>query len=383
MKSFVEKYQPIRAEEIPQPVRVLQAFIVKKEPVLLYGPTGSGKTTAVYSIARECGYDVIEFNASDVRNKAQVESVMQSALTQSSLFLRPKIILIDEIDGLSGTEDRGGGTALARLLDDVYYPVVMTANDPNNDKLKDIRKKATLLEFPAVKISEVVKILQRVCNAEGLHAAEDDLKKIALNANGDIRAAVNDLQANCRDKRVVVEGAAAREYETDVAHALNIIFKTRGLECSRVFEHMNVDLDAFMLWLDENLPAEYTNVDDLARAYEKVALADIFHGRIRRWQYWRFLVYRSLLLSVGVSLAKEQPYKTLTKYKRTMRLLKIWQANMRNAKKKTIAEKLAKYTHSSVREVVRNFSWYKQIIVNNNCMNELRLDSEEMLYLES
>jgi len=47
-----------------------------------------------------------------------------------------------------------------------------------------------------------------------------------------------------------------------------------------------------------NLPKEYTKAEDLAKAYENLSLADVYFGRIRRWQYYRFYVYIYNLLSV-------------------------------------------------------------------------------------
>ena len=77
-------------------------------------------------------------------------------------------------------------------------------------------------------------------------------------------------------------------------------------------------------------------------------------GRIRRWQHWRFLVYVSDLLTAGVASAKDTKYPGMQTYQRSSRLLKIWQANMRNAKRNAIAEKLAEATHSSKRRVIQD-----------------------------
>ncbi len=381
MKSFVDKYRPQRWEDIPQPVAMVKGLIERKEHILIHGPPGVGKTTAVHLLGKFLSYEVIEFNASDVRNKEQVETIIKNAATQQSLFGTKKIILIDEVDGLSGQEDRGGAAALVRVLEIAAHPIVMTANDITEEKIKDLKKKANVIEFKRVKTDELANLLRKACHDEGVQVEENILKKMAVNADGDIRAALNDLQISIIQKRIVLEGMESRESENDILQVLTLIFKTKGFSCSRAMERLNIDLDEHMLWLDENIPYEYTKVEDQARAYELLAKADVFKGRIRRWQYWRFLVYQSLFLSAGISLAKEEPYKTYIAYKRTMRLLRIWQLNMKHAKRKSIAEKIAKNTHMSVKAVLKNFHMYKTFLAGEAIIKELELDVEEVNYI--
>ena len=57
---------------------------------------------------------------------------------------------------------------------------------------------------------------------------------------------------------------------------------------------------------EENIPEEYQG-EELARAYELLAKADVFKGRIYKQQYWRFLVYENFFLSYGMSSAKKTP----------------------------------------------------------------------------
>ena len=78
------------------------------DAALVYGPTGCGKTAAVQAIAKELNLELVELNASDLRNKDAINSIVGSASKQMSLFMRGKIILVDVIDGLAGREDRGG-----------------------------------------------------------------------------------------------------------------------------------------------------------------------------------------------------------------------------------------------------------------------------------
>ena len=97
MKSFIEKYKPTKLEQIPQDnINEILNLIKNKENILIFGPTGSCKTSIVYTIAKQFDYEIIELNASDLRTKEQIESIIGSASKQQSLFNKKKILLIDE-----------------------------------------------------------------------------------------------------------------------------------------------------------------------------------------------------------------------------------------------------------------------------------------------
>ena len=144
--------------------------------------------------------------------------------------------------------------------------------------------------------------------------------------------------------------------------ALLKIFKTTDPKIAiNAFENVKEDLDQQLLWIDENLPYEYSKPEDLARAYDKLSKADVFDRRIKRWQHWRFLVYINALITAGVAVSKEDKYHKFVQYKPTGRLLKLWWAKQKSMKKKAIAAKIAEKTHSSVREVVKDMEYFKII----------------------
>ncbi|MBI2148800.1 hypothetical protein HYU23_03905, partial [Candidatus Woesearchaeota archaeon] len=145
----------------------------------------------------------------------------------------------------------------------------------------------------------------------------------------------------------------------------------------------NIDLNEYMLWLDENLPLECKSEEDLFKSYELMSKADVFKGRIHKWQYWRLMYYQSLLLSSGISVIKTNTNNKFLKYKRSMRPLRIWQLNMKNVKKKTISEKISSYTHTSIKDAVKNFNYYKNILKDRNIQKELKLDEEECEFIKS
>ena len=65
-----------------------------------------------------------------------------------------------------------------------------------------------------------------------------------------------------------------------------------------------------------------------------------------------------------------------------MRLLRIWQANMSNAKKKSIAEKIATLTHTSTKRITNDFEIDKVILKNNKeLIGQLELNDDEIKWL--
>jgi replication factor C large subunit len=396
--SWVKKYSPKRIKDViaqDSQMAVLKQFVSnykkqKKKAILIYGPSGCGKTSAVYALGTELGLEIIELNASDFRNKEQINSIVGAASKQMSLFGRSKLILVDELDGIAGRQDYGGIPALVKVIEESAFPIVITANNPYDNKFSSIRNKSELLQFKELEANEVFLILKRICDGEGLKHEEDALKTIARRSGGDARGAVNDLEILAIlgeiNKKTVDELNERNKTET-IINALMKIFKTRDSSIAKgAFDNVEEDFDQCMLWLDENLPKEYTNPVDLARAYDVLSRADVFKGRIHRWQHWRFLDYANNLMTAGVAASKDEKNKNFVQYKPTGRILKMWWAKQKNMKKKAIAEKIAAKTHTSKKEVIKNIDYFKVIFKNNKEMADkitaqLDLNADEVDYL--
>ena len=115
--------------------------------------------------------------------------------------------------------------------------------------------------------------------------------------------------------------------------------------------------------------------------------ADVFKRRIKRWQYYRFLVYINALITAGIASAKKEKYRELVQYKPTGRILKLWWAKQKSMKKKAIAEKIALKTHSSKKEILKSTMPYIPVLFRNKDMakylvKELDLDNEEIEWLK-
>lgn len=360
----------------------------KKKAALIHGPSGTGKTCSVYALANELGLEVYEVNASDFRNKEQINEKVGSAVNQQSLFSKGKIILVDEIDGLSGTKDRGGIQAMVRLIDKTTFPMILTAMNPWNDKFGKIRSRSNLIQFEHLAPEPVFNILRNICEKEKLNVDKAILKTLARRTGGDARAAINDLQILTATEitKEFVDEMSERNKQDTIINALIKIFKTTDPNIAiNALDNVNEDFNEVTLWIDENLPKEYEKPEDLARAYDKLSKADVFNRRIKRWQHWRFLIYINALLTAGIAVSKDKKYKKMVEYKRSGRILKMWWAKQKSMKKKAIAKKIADKTHTSTKQILKTMP-YMQIIFKNKEMakgiiDDFELDKDEVAYL--
>lgn len=389
------KYKP-ELEQIPHDTKQLYDFATnyakqKKKALLLHGPTGTGKTAAVHALAKRLGFELIEVNASDHRNAEEINLKVGNAIKQYSLFSAGKIILVDELDGIAGTEDRGGVSALAALIAESKFPIILIANDPWDSKFNTLRTKSTMIEFPAVNMTAMVPALQRIMQKENVRADDLVLKTLARRSGGDLRGAITDLQILAQVNALTVQGLETmheREHSESIMQALVKILKsTDPAVAVSALDLVDEDIDECFLWIDENLPKEYKNPQDLARAYEALSKADIYRGRIRRWQYWRYLAYVDVLITAGVAVAKDKKSTAFVSYGRTQRLLKHWMANQKYNRRKQVAHKLAAATHCSTKKALQNtlpyvHRLYQQKHPSTDAITaELKLDEEELEWL--
>ncbi|MCK5289323.1 MAG: replication factor C large subunit [Candidatus Aenigmarchaeota archaeon] len=281
--------------------------------LILIGPTGSGKTTATEILAKELNFNIVETNASDMRSKKELKSFFGHALQQQSLFFKGKLVLLDEVDGISGQYDRGAPAEIAGIIKTSKHPVIMTATDENTNAVKALKKSAKLIRFEKLELEELNDTLKSICEKKEIKIEEKALKMIARNADGDLRAAINDLQSlSKKDTEITSEDAKTigfRDFERKIKESLSIIFKTSNCQIAKeAIDKAEKDLDEMSEWIRENLPRQYEKNEDIAGGYNMLSRADIFRGRITGQQYYRYMVYQSADISCGVSTAKTQGY---------------------------------------------------------------------------
>ncbi len=397
MAIWTETYAPQSHKDIAgQPgagevFRAVKDWKKGSKALLLYGPTGTGKTSCVQAIARELDCELIELNASEDRSAADVESKALSAATQASLFGRKKIILIDEVDGIYGQSDRGAIPAISKVLDQSLYPIVLTANEIYEGGVRNLLDKCKLIKFDRLNSHAISARLKEICKNENIQADDDALDAISMRAGGDLRSAILDLQsASLGRKRVTREHLLVfpRDREMNVYESLKIIFKSASLQPALdAVDNSSKDPDELLLWISENIQREYTSPQDLARAYNCISRADVFRGRIKRQQHWRFLAYQSQLQSAGVALAKEKKYVSFVNYAPPAILMSMGRTRKLRAVRDSLAGKIASGCHTSRNMARHSYLPYVRIIFSQNkkCAQDisrgLSLSAEEVAFI--
>jgi len=389
MMPLIEKYrvdnlndikgQSIAVEEVRN---FLRMFPVKKA-LILNGPVGTGKTSMALALAKENDLELFELNASDLRNRKSLEAVLKPSLEQQSLFGKKKLILMDEADGITGS-DRGGLPELIALISKTKVPIIITSNDIWKKKFSLLRKSCKIISLKELSDIDVKQIITEVLKKEDKKIKSETIDLIVKGARGDVRAALNDLESVILLGEENIDDISLREKKQDIFNDLKKLFQNQvDQQTLRIFDNSELNLDEILLWIEENIPLEYQG-KALTKAYECLSRADIFKGRIYRNQYWRFMVYQSFFLSGGVASATRLKNNRFISYKKPTRILKIWMANMRNAKMKAIVEKYAKLCHMSKKKAMKDKNLIPLILdsLNEETKNKMDLEDKEIDYLK-
>ncbi|WP_251342742.1 replication factor C large subunit [Haloplanus halophilus] len=296
-----------------------------REAVVVHGSPGVGKTSAAHALAADMGWETVELNASDQRTADVIERFAGRAAKNATLAGSTdgsgdgrQLVILDEADNIHGNYDRGGASAVTRVVKEAEQPIVLIAND-YYDMSRGLRNACREIEFRDVSARSIVPVLRDICRREGVEFEADALDRIAEVNDGDLRSAVNDLQAAAEgDRRLTVDDVATsdRDRGLDVFPFLDAVLKEESAE-EAIGSAYRVDEtpDDLTKWVAENVPKVYEGAE-LARAYDSLANADRWLGRVRASQEYGYWRYATDALAGGVAAARDGSKGGWTRFSR-------------------------------------------------------------------
>lgn len=401
--EWAEKYRPQTLKEIvgnKKAVQYLRTWAEKwlsgipdRRAVVLHGPAGVGKTSTAHALARDLDWEVIELNASDQRTAGVIERVAGSAASMNTFFGGKRLIILDEADNIHGTADRGGMRAIAGIIKNTLQPIVLIANDIYG-LTPTIRNLCLEIKFGSVQSRSMVPALKKVCESEDILCSPDAIQQIAEGAGGDLRSAINDLQAAATGRKTLeVEdlSTSGRDVKENIFKAMQRIFKStdckKALEAARGLDESPEDL---VHWIDENLPFQYAskdgNLEDIKTGFGYLSKADLYLGRVKKRQNYKMWRYASMLMVCGTSVSKTRPYPGFIKYQPPSLWKKMGQIRSKRDLRDNIASKVGKHNFESMRYSRNNLlELYSRMLKNEESAIEitagLGLELEELIYL--
>ncbi|RMC14177.1 hypothetical protein DUI87_09267 [Hirundo rustica rustica] len=295
---------------------------------LLSGPPGVGKTTTAALVCKELGYSYVELNASDTRSKNSLKEVVAESLNNTSIkdfccgasssVSGKHVLIMDEVDGMAGNEDRGGIQELIGLIRHTKIPIICMCNDRNHPKMRSLVHYCLDLRFQRPRLEQIKGAMMSIAFKEGLKIPPPAMQEIILAANQDIRQVLHNLNMWCaKDKSLTYDEAktdasrAKKDIKLGPFDVVRKVFAT-GEEAARMslidksdlFFH---DYSLAPLFVQEN----YVHVKPaaaggnlkkhlvlLSKAADSICDGDIVDRQIRSKQNWNLLPTQAIYASV-------------------------------------------------------------------------------------
>ncbi len=348
--NLLEKYRPSTLSDIVGNGRAVeelkkwaQSWPQDKKAALLYGRPGTGKTSSAIALANDMGWEVIELNASDQRTQQVINRIAGEASRAESLFGGQRLIMLDEVDNLHGNADRGGARAVTELVKRTRQPIILIANDLRGVS-SALRTYCKPIQFYAIREESIRKVISKILRQENATVASGFIEEILKNAHGDVRSAINDLQANLGQSSPEL---APRDRTQSIFEFLRNVFTDRDMKKAlNLSYNLDETPDDIIHWIDENLPQSYSG-EQLANGFAALSRADIYLGRTRRRQSYGLWRYATELMTCGVNVASGGHAHISGKYSPPTRWIRLGQTRSRRAIRDSIAMKIGRISYMS------------------------------------
>ena len=266
-----------------------QTFFInnKNKIALISGPPGVGKTTVARIIPQSLGLRVIEFNASDCRNKTFIQEKILPYVRNTSIINSDKVeksvLIMDDVDIMSEC-DEGGIAAFIECIKITKIPIICICNDSYSSGIKRLKKYCLEIKFVKANVRDTLRLVNYINESENLKLKSIEMEMISMYSKGDIRFCLNILEFSkynfvlTSQKDCLVE---MNSFET--LHFLLSQTKSMSISLEEKVSMVLRDYEFLILLLTEYY-LETICMEDMADASNALAFADIIMNKIKQEQ---------------------------------------------------------------------------------------------------
>jgi len=199
---FTEKYSAKNINELDLQdtliFKIINFIDNKSIPnMILVGPPGSGKTSTLFTIAKQIYTDnyedvVIKYSASDNRGLEIINNNIIYFCKKKISDKKNKLVIMDEADTITKKAQNAINNLIEEFGETTKF--VFTCND-STKIIESIQSRCILLYFPPILSQNIRKKLEIICSKKKIEYDKEGLDLLISNSNGDIRAAINNLEA--------------------------------------------------------------------------------------------------------------------------------------------------------------------------------------------
>ncbi len=246
---WVEKYRPEKLVGVvgqPEITRRLEQYVKNKNlPHLLFsGQAGVGKTSAAVAMAKELfgknfSQNFLELNASDARGIDVVRSTIKEFARTLAFDTNFKIIFLDESDALTADAQQALRRTMEKYTKTARF--VLSCNFSSRI-IEPIQSRCVIFRFKALSAKHMGERLDVIAKEEGLKTSDKAMEAIIYVAQGDLRKAINVLQASAtlgeKIEEETVFNVASRAKPEEVKEMILLALKGKFLEAREKLDNL-------------------------------------------------------------------------------------------------------------------------------------------------
>lgn len=289
-----------------------------KRGIYIYGAPGSGKTQFVINLLNEINYDIIKYDAGDIRNKMIIDTITKNNMSDKSVVSllqkksKPIAIVMDEIDGMNNG-DKGGINSLIKIIrpkktkkqkqeELSFSPIICISSYHVDKKIKELMKVCNVFELKSPMEGQIQTILKL-----SMPSLEDSIIiNMVKYLQGDLRKLSSIINIYKKHhsilKNEIIQNIfKPKSYNEDTKEITQKLFN----HCHTIADHTNImnDTDRTivgLLW-HENIidiigkEPKKKAIDLYTKILDKICFADYIDRITFQKQIWQFNEMSSLI----------------------------------------------------------------------------------------